>query len=67
MQSLGYLTVSVWYTELDPEGPTRKQRKNLSYQEIQSFDRLIDDRSYSAILRSLEQTHRDGMWFYMSD
>ena len=28
---------------------------------------LIDDRLYSAILRSLEQTHCTRMWFYMSD
>ena len=28
---------------------------------------LIDDRLYSAILRSLEQTHCAHMWFYMSD
>ena len=27
----------------------------------------IDDRLYSAILRSLEQTHCARMWFYMSD
>ena len=27
----------------------------------------IDDRLYSAILRSLEQTHCACMWFYMSD
>ena len=27
---------------------------------------LIDDRLYSAILRSLEQTHCAHMWFYMS-
>ena len=30
-------------------------------------DRLIHDRLYSAILRSLEQTHCARMWFYMSD
>ena len=29
--------------------------------------RLIDDRLYSAILRSLEQTHCARRWFYMSD
>ena len=28
---------------------------------------LIDDRLYSAILRSLEQTHCARLWFYMSD
>ena len=28
---------------------------------------FIDDRLYSAILRSLEQTHCARMWFYMSD
>ena len=28
---------------------------------------LIDDHLYSAILRSLEQTHCARMWFYMSD
>ena len=28
---------------------------------------LIDDRLYSAVLRSLEQTHCARMWFYMSD
>ena len=28
---------------------------------------MIDDRLYSAILRSLEQTHCACMWFYMSD
>ena len=28
---------------------------------------LIDDRLYSAILRSLEQTHCARAWFYMSD
>ena len=28
---------------------------------------LIDDRLYSVILRSLEQTHCACMWFYMSD
>ena len=28
---------------------------------------LIDDRLYSAILRSLEQTHCARMWFYMSE
>ena len=28
---------------------------------------LIDDRLYSAILRSLEQTHCARRWFYMSD
>ena len=27
----------------------------------------IDDRLYSAILRSLQQTHCARMWFYMSD
>ena len=26
-----------------------------------------DDRLYSAVLRSLEQTHCARMWFYMSD
>ena len=31
------------------------------------FDWLIDDRLYSAILRSLEQTHCACMWFNMSD
>ena len=31
------------------------------------IDWLIDDRLYSAILRSLEQTHCARMWFYMSD
>ena len=29
-------------------------------------DWVIDDRLYSAILRSLEQTHCARMWFYMS-
>ena len=28
---------------------------------------LIDDHLYSAILRSLEQTHCARLWFYMSD
>ena len=28
---------------------------------------MIDDRLYSAILRSLEQTHCARMWFYVSD
>ena len=28
---------------------------------------LIDDRLYSAVLRSLEQTHCACMWFYMSN
>ena len=28
---------------------------------------MIDDRLYSAILRSLEQTHCARLWFYMSD
>ena len=28
---------------------------------------MIDDSLYSAILRSLEQTHCTRMWFYMSD
>ena len=28
---------------------------------------LIDDRLYSALFRSLEQTHCIHMWFYMSD
>ena len=28
---------------------------------------MIDDRLYSAILRSLKQTHCARMWFYMSD
>ena len=28
---------------------------------------FIDDRLYSAILRSLELTHCARMWFYMSD
>ena len=32
----------------------------------QVFD-WIDDRLYSAILRSLEQTHCARMWCYMSD
>ena len=27
----------------------------------------IDDRLYSSILRSLEQTHCARVWFYMSD
>ena len=31
------------------------------------FDWLIDDHLYSAILRSLEQTHCTRMWCYMSD
>ena len=31
------------------------------------IDWLIDDRLYSAILRSLEQTHFARMWCYMSD
>ena len=31
------------------------------------FDWLIDDHLYSAILRSLEQTHCACLWFYMSD
>ena len=30
-------------------------------------DWLIDDHLYSAILRSLEQTHCARLWFYMSD
>ena len=33
----------------------------------QNIDWLIDDRLYSAILRSLEQTHCTRMWFYMSN
>ena len=32
-----------------------------------AIDRLIDVRLYSAILRSLEQTHCARMWFYMGD
>ena len=28
---------------------------------------MIDDHLYSAILRSLEQTHCARLWFYMSD
>ncbi len=31
------------------------------------IDWLIDDHLYSAILRSLEQTHCARLWFYMSD
>ena len=31
------------------------------------FDWLIDDHLYSAILRSLEQTHCARLWFYVSD
>ena len=31
------------------------------------LDWLIDDHLYSAILRSLEQTHCARLWFYMSD
>ena len=30
------------------------------------FSKLIDDRLYSAVLRSLEQTQYVRMWFYMS-
>ena len=32
-----------------------------------SVNLIIDDRLYSAILRSLEQTHCARMWFYVSD
>ena len=35
--------------------------------ESAPLKRPIDDRLYSAILRSLEQTHCARMWFYMSD
>ena len=31
------------------------------------FPLLIDDHLYSAILRSLEQTHCARLWFYMGD
>ena len=34
---------------------------------IPTIDWLIDDHLYSAILRSLEQTHCARLWFYMSD
>ena len=34
---------------------------------MRDFDWLIDDHLYSAILRSLEQTHCARLWFYMSD
>ena len=33
--------------------------------ELWILDWLIDDRLYSAILRSLEQTHSARMWFYI--
>ena len=39
--------------------------KGLKYTDLRIW--LIDDRLYSAILRSLEQTHYARMWFYMSD
>ena len=35
--------------------------------ESRSLIWLIDDHLYSAILRSLEQTHCARLWFYMSD
>ena len=35
--------------------------------EVNCGNWLIDDHLYSAILRSLEQTHCACMWFYMSD
>ena len=37
------------------------------FSSLLEIDWLIDDRLYSAILRSLEQTHSARMWFYMSD
>ena len=36
-------------------------------QSLHTAERLIDDRLYSAIPRSLEQTHCARMWFNMSD
>ena len=35
--------------------------------DIDAIYILIDDRLYSAILRSLEETHCACMWFYISD
>ena len=39
----------------------------LQIEEIAHKRVLIDDRLYSSILRSLEQTHCARMQFYMSD
>ena len=44
-------------------------RTTTSYHQktTKHIDWLIDDHLYSAILRSLEQTHCARLWFYMSD
>ena len=40
---------------------------DILYRSRQQEEQLIDDRLYSVILRSLEQTHCARTWFYMSD
>ena len=45
--------------------PPLLSSSDLPEHNVQCF--LIDDRLYSDILRSLEQTHCTRMWFYMSD
>ena len=46
----------------------RTRKKFLAVGEANlAIDWLIDDHLYSAILRSLEQTHCARLWFYMSD
>ncbi len=51
-------TVPLSLAGLEPTCPGTQER----VREV-----LIDDRLYSAILRSLEQTHCARMWFYVSD
>ena len=51
------------YVEIDFVGLTVKEKGFRLYVCYW----LIDDRLYSAIRRSLEQTHCARMWFYMSD
>ena len=53
--------------QIRPKTPClhREDIQQLTYTLL--IDWLIDDHLYSAILRSLEQTHWARMWFYMSD
>ena len=51
--------------ETDRQRDRKTDRHTDRQRQRKSFE--FDDRLYSAILRSLEQTHCARMWFYMSD
>ena len=74
-----HLPGTVDVTDGQADAATHDRSVDYQYESVSSTDSLlrdlssdilgqdINDRLYSAILRSLEQTHCARMWFYMID